>query len=139
MWDRMLGRGAGQLLAFMLEPDADSLAEAMVAFANADGGTILIGVDETGRASGDVYADEVEIALRAAVQQCRPVVDARWHEAAAEDGLAFAIVVPRSPELHSLVDGRVLIRAGTDNRPLSGGEIRQLAAPKSTGDFDAEN
>ncbi|NLE46135.1 MAG: transcriptional regulator [Chloroflexi bacterium] len=138
MWDRMLGRGAGQLLAFMLEPDADSLAEAMVAFANADGGTILIGVDETGRASGDVYADEVEIALRAAVQQCRPVVDARWHEAAAEDGLAFAIVVPRSPELHSLVDGRVLIRAGTDNRPLSGGEIRQLAATKSTGDFEAE-
>ncbi len=47
-------------------------------------------------------------------------------------------MVPRSPELHSLADGRVLIRAGPENRPLSGDEIRQLAATKSTGDFERE-
>ncbi|MCK4449396.1 MAG: ATP-binding protein, partial [Anaerolineae bacterium] len=118
----------GQLLAFMPEPEAQRLAETLVAFANSDGGTILIGVDETGRAAGQVYADEVEVVLRAAVQECRPLVEACWHQAAAEEGLAFAITVVRSPELHSLADGRVLVRAGTENRPLSGDEIRQLAA-----------
>jgi len=128
----------GQLLAFMPEPEAQRLAETLVAFANSDGGTILIGVDETGRAAGQVYADEVEVALRAAVQECRPLVEARWHQAAAEEGLAFAITVARSPELHSLADGRVLVRAGTENRPLSGDEIRQLAATKSTADFEME-
>jgi len=131
-------RRPGQMLACMPEAEVQPLAETLVAFANSDGGTILIGVDETGQATGQVYEDEVEVALRAAVQECRPPVDARWHQAAAEEGLAFAIFVARSPELHSLADGRVLVRAGTENRPLSGEQIRQLAATKSTGDFEAE-
>lgn len=138
MWDEMIRQGSGQLLALMPEPDVLLMAETLVAFSNSDGGSILIGVGEDGQMTGKVYADEVEVALWAAAGQCRPVVDARWHQAAAEDDLAFAIVVTRSPELHSLADGRVLIRTGKENRPLSGQEIRQLAATKSTGDFEAE-
>ncbi len=138
MWADLYERRPGQLWAFMPEPEADLLAETLVAFANSDGGTIVIGVEKTGRATGRVYADEVEVALRAAAQECRPPVVARWHQAAAEEGLVFAIVVARSPELHSLADGRVLVRAGAENRPLSGDQIRQLAATKSTGDFEAE-
>lgn len=138
MWTDLRERRPGQLLALMPEPEAQLLAETLVAFANSDGGTILIGVDERGQFTGQVYADEVEVALRAAARECRPPVEARWHQAAAEEGLVFAIVVARSPELHSLADGRVLIRTGAENRPLSGDQIRQLAATKSTGDFEAE-
>jgi len=122
----------------MPEPDVKILAETLAAFANSDGGTIFIGVGEGGQATGEVYPDEVETALRSALERCRPLVETRWHQASAEEGLVFAIVVERSPELHSLVDGRVLIRTGTENRPLSGDEIRQLAATKSTGDFELE-
>jgi len=138
MWASLSDRRPGQMLAFMPEPEVQLLAETLVSFANSDGGTVLIGVNEAGQATGQVYADEVEVALQAAIHECRPLVEVRWHQAAAEEGLAFAIVVGRSTELHSLADGRVLIRAGTKNRPLSGDEIRQLAATKSTGDFEVE-
>jgi len=138
MWSDLRERRPGQLLAFMPEPEPGLLAETLVAFANSDGGTVLVGAGESGHAAGQVYADEVEGTLRAAALECRPPVEARWHQAAAEEGLVFAIVVARSPELHSLADGRVLVRAGAENRPLSGDQIRQLAATKSTGDFEAE-
>ncbi len=131
-------RRPGQMMALMPEPKVEELAEIMVAFANSDGGIVLIGVDEHGHAVGEVYADEVEETLRAAAMQCRPPVVVRWHQATAEDGQAVAIVVNRSPELHSLADGRVLVRTGTENRPLSGDQIRQLAVTKSTGDFEEE-
>jgi len=138
MWTGLADRHPGQTLAFMPEPEVQLLAETLVAFANSDGGTVLIGVNATGRATGQVYADDLEVTLQAAVRECRPPVEVRWHQAAAEEGLAFAIVVGRSTELHSLADGRVLIRTGAENRPLSGDEIRQLAATKSTGDFEVE-
>ncbi len=131
-------RRPGQTLACLPEPDEQLLAETLVAFANSDGGTILIGVDEQGRTTGSVFDEEVEGALRATLHLCRPPVEARWHRASADEELVFAIVVPRSTELHSLDDGRVLVRAGTRNRPLAGDQIRQLAATKSTGDFEAE-
>jgi ATP-dependent DNA helicase RecG len=138
MWADWRERRPGQTLAFMEEADADLLAETLVSFANSDGGTVLIGVDEAGRFAGRVYPDEVESALREAARECRPPVDVRWQQAAAEDGMVYAIVVKRSPELHSLADGRVLVRTGAENHPLSGDQIRQLAATKSTGDFESE-
>ncbi len=137
MWGRSLKQGPSQTLSPVAEPEVQLMAETLVAFANSDGGTILIGVDETGQATGHVYEDEVDVTLKAALEQCRPPVEVRWHQAAAEESMAIAIVVPRSPELHTLADGRVLVRSGAENRPLGGEEVRQLAATKSTGDFEA--
>ncbi|RMF32210.1 MAG: transcriptional regulator [Chloroflexi bacterium] len=133
-----LKRGPGPLLDYLPEPDGDRLAEMLVAFANTDGGTILVGVDREGRPTGQVYPEELEGALQAAEARCTPPVQVSWEQAEVADGAVIAIHVPRSPELHSLDDGRVLVRAGTENRPLTGPEIRHLAATKSSGDFEAE-
>ncbi len=123
----------------MPEPEPDSLAEALIAFANTDGGTILVGITPSGEVTGGVFLEDVEGALRAAERRCRPpVVTAGIEQVDTEQGVIVAIRVPRSTELHSLDDGRVLIRAGAENRPLGGEEIRQLASTKSTGDFEAE-
>ncbi len=133
-----LRRGPGPLLDYLPEPDGDRLAEMLVAFANTDGGTILVGVDREGRPTGQVYPEELEGALQAAEARCTPPVQVSWERAEVADGVVIAIHVPRSPELHSLDDGRVLVRAGAENRPLTGPEIRHLAATKSSGDFEAE-
>ena len=102
----------------MPEPEPDSLAEALIAFANTDGGTILVGITPSGEVTGGVFLEDVEGALRAAERRCRPpVVTAGIEQVDTEQGVIVAIRVPRSTELHSLDDGRVLIRAGAENRP----------------------
>ncbi len=131
-------RPSGQMMAYLPHPNAAALAELLAAFANSDGGTVVVGADERGKVTQGLYAEEIEGALRAASRKCRPVIPVGWEQMEAPGGAVFAITVARSPELHSLEDGRVLIRMGAENKPLAGDEIRQLAATKSAGDFEAE-
>ncbi|MGH2521521.1 MAG: ATP-binding protein [Anaerolineales bacterium] len=131
-------RPPGPLVAYLPDANPEHLAEYLIAFANSDGGTIVIGLDEKGRTLNRVYAEELEGVLKSAERLCRPPVVTGWEQLEGPNGPTYAITVARSPELHSLADGRVLIRAGSQNRPLGGEEIRQLAATKSSGDFEAE-
>ncbi|HIQ04263.1 MAG TPA: transcriptional regulator [Anaerolineae bacterium] len=133
-----LASGPGVQAEFMAEPDGERLAETMVAFANTDGGTILVGVTEDGQVSGYFVEEELEGALRQALTSTRPPIRTEWEQLQTPGGTIFVVRVPRSSELHSLYDGRVLIRAGVENRPLGGDAIRQLAATKSSGDFEME-
>lgn len=127
------------LTTYLSGADPDLLAETMVAFANGDGGAIVIGLDEDGGGNHDpIYEEELEGALRAAEQRCRPVIPVGWEQFVVGAGAIFVVRVERSPELHALDDGRVLVRAGAENRPLTGEQVRMLAATKSAGDFESE-
>ena len=136
MISKWIEEGPGQTVEFITEMDADLLAETLVAFANSDGGTVVAGVDEKGHIDGSLIFEEVEDTLKLALGQCRPLVRTEWQSNETRQGAIIAIVVPRSNELHSLQDGRVLIRSGIENRPLGGDEIRHLSATKSSGDFE---
>ena len=138
MTSRWIEKGPGQTVEFMPTLDADQLAEVLIAFANSDGGTILVGVYKNGDIDPSLMFEDVEDTLGLALSQCRPGVRTEWQRSEVSGGEVVAIGVPRSSELHSLEDGRVLIRSGTENRPLSGDAIRHLAATKSSGDFEIE-
>lgn len=130
---------SGSFTTYLSEADPALLAETMVAFANSDGGAIVVGVDEIGwQSDSQINAEELESALRAAEYRCRPVIPTGWEQFELEGGPGFVVRVAPSPELHTLDDGRVLIRAGAENRPLTGEQVRMLAATKSTGDFESE-
>ncbi len=138
MLSSLLRRGIGLQLEVMPEPAADLLAETLVAFANADGGTVLLGVDAGGQVTGTLQLEDAESALRAALSQCRPLVRTEWQQFEDRNGVAVAITVPRSTELHALADGRVLVRTHAGNEPLDGTRIKLLAATKASGDFEME-
>ncbi len=65
-------------------------------------------------------------------------MNTEWQPFEDRAGLAVAIRVPRSSELHTLADGRVLIRSHAGNQPLDGPKVSQLAATKASGDFEVE-
>ncbi len=135
----LVNKGPGPLVEYLLEPDVEAMATTLVAFANSDGGTLVVGVDAQGQPIGTAYPDELEALLLEATLRCLPPVQANWQQEETSAGLVVMIRVSRSSELHSLDDGRVLTRAGAVNRPLSGRQIRQLAATRSSGDYEVES
>ncbi len=134
----MLKSKPGQRLAYLKDADAESLAEYLVAFANGDGGMILLGVDENGQSAETIWEEDAESALREAARLCVPPVPSQWQSVESEQGNLIGIQVSRSLELHRIYDGRVFVRSGNWNRPLSSEEIRSLAASKNSAEFETE-
>ncbi len=132
--------GPGPRVAFLEKPDLQKMAETLVAFANTEGGTLVIGLNEQGEPNGkELESAALEKSLKEADNICNPpVVAGNIEQVETDKGTVYAVRVPRSIELHALTDGRVLIRSGENNRPLGGQEILKLASAKSTGDFEAE-
>ena len=65
----------------------------MVAFANADGGTILLGVNEHGQVVDYLTDEDVEGQLVQAMVMCRPPVVTAWEQSELPDGV---VVAPKS-------------------------------------------
>ena len=155
---RLIDSDEGPRLAFADGTDPQLIAENLVAFANTEGGVIVVGLEAEGAASLVERVDIDRLLRHADDLYNPPVVVEHWEEIDREpsdrslrsaleggNGLggagqapAYAIRVPRSTELHALADGRVLIRSGKVNRPLGGQEIQRLASAKNTGDFETE-
>jgi ATP-dependent DNA helicase RecG len=133
------GKLPSQFLAFLPDAEPVPLAECLVAFANGDGGLIVLGLDEAGLPTESIWEDEAEGALREAAAMCRPPVQSEWRPVETGSDTLVGIHVPRSTEFHTLDDGRALIRRGPANEPLSGEEIQHLAAGKQSGSFESES
>lgn len=130
--------GSNQLVALLAEADAETLAETIVAFANADGGSIYIGVTEEGKPTSGLYPDEFNEIVQQAGARCRPPIPLKWEQIESEGAFVFVSRVQRSPEIHTLDDGRVLVRTGPKNRVLSGTQIQQLSNSRSSGEYEAD-
>lgn len=128
----------GARLVYLPDADPDALAECLVAFANGDGGLIVLGADDTGQIVETIWEEEAEGALQEALSQCRPPVSFRWQLNETQEGSLIGLQIDRSSQLHSLVDGRVFVRSGSWNRLLSGDEISQLASTKTSAEFEID-
>ena len=126
----------GPQLAFLPFADVEPLAECLVAFANSSGGLVVFGLDSTGLLVDQVLPEDAESVLHQAISMCQPPVIGHWQNIPTAQGDLIGIRVNRSDDLHTLEDGRVLVRSGKQNRPLSGAEITELAATHTAGDYE---
>ncbi len=131
--------GAGQLASKPETEPAARLAETLVAFANASGGTLLVGVDPgTGLPQGLSDPDAaIDRALQAALAADPPLIIPLPQLAEIEGKSVLVITVPPGlPHVYSY-RGKYLVRDGTRNRPLDPRHLRRLMMERGAVSFES--
>ena len=110
-------------------PARDDLADEMIAFANANGGLLLLGVTDDGLLQGmsrEQMAALGNLMVETGTDSIEPALRIHVHNREL-DGKAFVVVeVPRGDSLHER-GGRSWIRVGASKRRLTGDERMRLA------------
>ena len=115
------------------------LAETLVAFANAGGGTLLIGLDPRGGKPTGLQDPQAaaDLALQAALSADPPLIIPLPQITGPEDQPVLAVTVPPGlPHVYSY-RGKYLIRDGSHNRPLDPRQLRRLMMERGASSFEA--
>jgi ATP-dependent DNA helicase RecG len=116
---------------------ARDVVATLSAMANADGGEMVIGIEDNGDVSGAPHpADKRELIRSAPTSQdyVKPLLRARGEEMMTSDGkVLLHFQVDWSPEVHQLTDGRYLLRVGDANQPFDATQIAALKQTKGQG------
>ena len=118
----------------VVSPDTEELAGELVAFANAEGGVVFLGVDDSGTVRGipPERIDAVEHwALNVATHNCDPPIRPIVRKALlpGEDGDDERVLlaeVPRGLYVHRTSGGRCYARLGSTKRDLTPPELARL-------------
>jgi ATP-dependent DNA helicase RecG len=113
----------------------ESFGKILCAYANTDGGSIVLGISKHGKAAGVSQKDE-ESATNIA-ENCKPPVKfiSKWEE---KDGKnLLTIDVPKSDKIHTW-KGIAYKRAGSSSFPMSVEEIIELSRKRGDIKFDEE-
>jgi hypothetical protein len=106
---KLIAEGEHQQLDFKFEiADAHKIARSLVAFANTDGGRLLIGVKDNGALAGVRSEEEFYMVEAAAKIYCRPPVAFNVKEWTLNKKTILEVVIPKSsqrPHLAQLKEG----------------------------------
>ncbi len=120
---------------------ARELADAMVGFANAEGGLVVLGISN-GMVEGIGHDDGAQNAWRQAGRDfAQPPISARFELIACAtdsgvDGHLLLTEIDPSEHVHENVRGEVYLRIGDENRRLTPLEAQELRYDKGTTFFD---
>jgi len=129
----------GQHWAYFPDGHPETIAETLVAFANSEGGSLVLGLDADGTLGSIDTDDEAADVLRKAERMCRPPVrTSDWQNHPVSGGAVVIVRVDRSGDLHVLQDGRVLVRRGTDNAPIESDDVDRLLSARPSGEFELQ-
>jgi ATP-dependent DNA helicase RecG len=115
----------------------------VVALANAEGGLFVLGLEDPDKANGEArllgiseHPDNVGELLNLIPKTITPPIVALHHEEVpivnhrGQPDRLMVFVVPKSPEVHSTLDGDTYLRRGRSNRKLTAAEIVRLKYAK---------
>jgi ATP-dependent DNA helicase RecG len=120
------------------------LQKILVAFANADGGEVAVGIaddkdepDPTKRWGGNKTTEEFNGLLQA-IHQLNPSVDARYEflKSDTQDTFVLHVFVERSADVNRTADGKVYQRAGAQSLPLTADQITELGFAKGARSYE---
>ncbi|MEM7128334.1 MAG: ATP-binding protein [Chloroflexota bacterium] len=135
---RLLQQKPGQTLEFLPDPHPELIAETLTSFANSEGGTLVLGINEEGYMGGIFVEEDASDALEGALRLCNPPVHTDWQAEEMPGGVLILLRVERSDTLHALTDGRILTRKGRKNVPTDGQQLEVMLANRPTGDFEMQ-
>ncbi|MFA8298624.1 MAG: helix-turn-helix domain-containing protein [Hyphomicrobiales bacterium] len=99
---KLIAEGEHQRQDFKFQiSDSKKIARTLVAFANTDGGKLLIGVKDNGVVAGIRSAEEMYMIEAAGDMYCRPKVETTIKEWNIDGKMVLEVDVKRSNELHS--------------------------------------
>ena len=121
----------------------DDIAEALVAFANADGGELLVGVEDDGEITGVPHGgDDVSLMLRAPATHVHSEVPLPLQFATAlsidDRSILYFSVSKGTAEIYQLSDGKCLRRRDKSTEPESVKRIQFERAERSSRECDRE-
>lgn len=110
---------------------AQDVAETLTAMANADGGTLALGIEDDGTLTGlNFPPDRLDVILQAPQQLVSPPLKAHHHQADVDGVPILVFEVDWSPEVHQLSDGRYVLRIGDRNMPFPASDIAAMKEGK---------
>jgi len=117
---------------------AKDVAETLCAFGNADGGTLLLGVNDDGSISGMDYPDDkIRVIQEAPRILIRPFMKPEIQEVSYAGQSLLIFTVKWLPEVYQLADGRYLLRIGDANMPFPAEQIEMLKKGKRKALFES--
>ena len=122
----------------ILGPDRDNVAAGLVAFANAEGGTLFLGVDDSGTATG-VPREKLDLVeqwvVNIATDLCdppiRPVLRRAVVPGPSGDVMIVLAEIRRGLYVHRTSRGRYHLRVGSTRRDLDPTELARLFQDRS--------
>lgn len=106
------------------------IAATLVAMANADGGTIVVGVEDDGTVTGVPSRYDFQRARKQLDDYIRPRLKFRMEEISLKGQRVWVFETDWSPEVHQLTDGRFLLRVGSQNLPFHALDIEAMKASR---------
>lgn len=93
---KLIAQGEHQCLDFKFEiSDSKKIARSISAFANTDGGILLIGVKDNGKIAGVRSEEEVYMAEAAAQMYCKPAMNFKINQYIEEKKTVLEIIIPK--------------------------------------------
>lgn len=130
-------RSGGKLRLRPAKAVARDIAEGLSAFANADGGTFILGIEDDGQVTGVQYPPDKEQILRESPKKyIRPQLKPKIEIVGYEGKKLWVFQQDWVPTVHQLSDGRYLYRIGDTNVPFPADQIEAIKLAKRQAAFE---